>query len=80
VLGPRRRKTFPAIQEFIVHPQWFFTGTDGKRVGPYSPHELKQMACSGELTPTERVRRDGGSKPARAQNIEHLFSPFRGPR
>jgi hypothetical protein len=32
-------------------PQWFFTGNDGKRVGPYTPQQLKQMASSGELTP-----------------------------
>lgn len=47
---PRRSISCPVTREFLMPPQWFFTGNDGKRVGPYSPQQLKQMASNGELT------------------------------
>jgi hypothetical protein len=62
----------PAIQEFLVHPEWFFTQIDGKRVGPFTPQQLTYMACGGELTPDGAHRGKGWDQAATAQSFEML--------
>jgi hypothetical protein len=40
---------------------WYYA-KDGERHGPVSPAELKKMAASGELEPTDQVFQEGGSQ------------------
>jgi hypothetical protein len=53
-----------------VSPQWFFTDNDGKRVGPYTPQQLKQMALGGKLTPPASLRGKGGEKAVMTKSIK----------
>jgi len=42
-----------------VSLQWFFTEIDGNRIGPYTPHQLEQMAFNGKLTPAASLCEKG---------------------
>jgi hypothetical protein len=55
--------------------QWFYTGKDGKRVGPYTPQKLEQMASQGRLFPAYKIRKEGTEQPVRAHNAEGPFTP-----
>ena len=63
-------KARPAIQEFLVHPEWFFTRIDGKRVGPFTPQQLTYMASSGKLTPDDMLPGKGGEEAGIAQSFK----------
>ncbi len=61
-----------------MHPEWFFTRIDGKRVGPYTPQQLTYMASSGKLTPDGMLRGKGGNVAAVAQSFKMVVpSPTR---
>jgi hypothetical protein len=53
-----------------VHPEWFFTRNDGKRVGPYTPQQLMYMASGGKLTPNGMLRGKGGDEAAMSQSFK----------
>lgn len=46
----------------------------GKEQGPFSPSQLKKLAQSGRLLPTDLVWRDGDSKRLPASRIKGLFA------
>ena len=57
--------------------QWFFAkdGSKGKMHGPVSARELKRLAATGGLAPTDRVKRDGMEKSVSARRVKGLFVP-----
>jgi hypothetical protein len=57
--------------------QWFFAkdGSKGKMHGPVTARELKRLAATGELLPTDRVKRDGREKSVSAGRVKGLFGP-----
>jgi hypothetical protein len=55
--------------------QWFYTGKDGNRVGPYTPQKLKQMASQGRLFPVVKIGEERTEEPLRAHNAEEPFAP-----
>ena len=57
--------------------RWFFTESDGTRVGPFAPLVLKQMAIRDEL-PTSGTERQNDAR--RTRRIKGRFRVPRGPR
>ena len=55
--------------------QWFYSHCGEKVIGPVSSRELKTLAASGELLPTDRVRKHRMVQPVRASRIKGLFAP-----
>ena len=55
--------------------QWYYKQVGREMVGPCTARELKQMASSGQLLPTDRVHREGMMKPVRARRVKGLFAP-----
>jgi GYF domain 2 len=53
--------------------QWFYS-LDGRTMcGPCTPLEMKQLASSGRILPTSRVKRKGRTKTVMARNVKGLF-------
>jgi hypothetical protein len=52
---------------------WYYA-KDGERKGPVSSSQLRQMAQSGELLPTDMVFKEGGSQWIPASSINNLFA------
>ena len=62
----------PGGREWFVSEQWYFA-KDGKQEGPIAAAELKQLASSGRLSPTDLVRKDGMTVWAQASKVKGLF-------
>ncbi len=58
--------------------QWYFTREGMETIGPCSSRELRRMASSGQLLPTDKVRKEGMEKPVRARRLKGLFTPAAG--
>ena len=56
--------------------QWYVQ-QDGQDSGPMTSRELKELAVSGRLRPTDRVRKEGMEKWVSAGNVKGLL-PARG--
>lgn len=54
---------------------WYYTKDKQTKVGPLSAARLKELARSGQLTPTDLVRRDGMPKWLPAGKVQGLFEP-----
>jgi hypothetical protein len=52
--------------------QWYYTD-QGKRAGPVSPTQLKELAASGRLRPSHLVWREGMIQWAAASQVRGLF-------
>src|SRR4051812_11448361 len=52
--------------------QWFYS-RDGASNGPVSAHELKQLASSGQLAPTDFVWKEGMREWVPAEQLKGLF-------
>jgi hypothetical protein len=52
--------------------EWYYT-LDGERHGPVSGAELKRLAASGELQPTDKVRKEGMADWLPASQVKGLF-------
>jgi hypothetical protein len=61
-----------------VPTRWFWTGNDGEKHGPFTPLEFKDLAASGQLLPTDWVKKDGMTKSVKATRIKGLFAPAVG--
>src|SRR5438128_9554773 len=55
-----------------MNDQWHYV-RGGKQVGPVSTPELKQLASSGQLLPTDMVWKDGMPSWAPAETIKGLL-------
>jgi antitoxin component YwqK of YwqJK toxin-antitoxin module len=56
-----------AEQWYIVHDQ--------QKAGPFSPTQLRQLASSGQLVPTDHVWKEGMASWVSASKISGLFAP-----
>jgi len=63
---------------FFVAKQWFYSHCGQKVLGPVTSRELKNLAGSGELLPTDRVRTHRMVQPVTASRIKGLFVPSSG--
>ena len=52
--------------------EWYFTW-DGQKLGPVSGAQLKQLASSGRLKPTDKVCKKGMEKWVTASSVKGLF-------
>lgn len=55
--------------------QWYVT-MQGQQVGPVSPQQIREMAASGQLQPTDTVWKEGMAQWVPASSLKGL--PFRG--
>ena len=53
-----------------MDPQWFFTEIDGKRIGPFTPQQLQQMAFNGKLTPAASLCEKNADNGDKTQSIK----------
>lgn len=53
---------------------WFYT-RDGKRFGPCSSHELRELARTGHLSPEDLIWKEGMKEWQRAGDAKALFPP-----
>ena len=56
--------------------QWYYSKNDGQQ-GPVSAEQLKQLAASGDLQPTDLVWKEGMSQWTESRNIKGLLPPAR---
>jgi hypothetical protein len=56
-----------------METQWYYTD-QGQRLGPVSPEQLKQLATSGRLRPSDMVWKQGMAQWVAANQIKGLFS------
>ena len=54
-------------------PKRYFLLKNGKKVGPLTSSDLKQMAADGKLEREDLVLIDGRSNPVKAKNFKDLF-------
>ena len=57
-------------------PSEAFVVKNGKKYGPFSPLQLKQLALAGEIGPDDLVKRDRDSLPVPARTIAGLVDAF----
>jgi hypothetical protein len=53
---------------------WYYA-KNGQQKGPISPAELKKLATSGEIAPTDLVFQEGGTQWVEASTVKGLFPP-----
>lgn len=58
--------------------QWFWTAVDGEKHGPFTARQFKDMAESGQILPTDWVKKEGMTKSVKASRIKGLFAPIAG--
>jgi hypothetical protein len=58
---------------FPMSIEWFWTGSDGEQHGPFSGYELKGLVETGELKPTDWVKKAGMDKSVKASRVRGLF-------
>src|SRR4051812_45563231 len=54
--------------------RWFYSRGQG-RIGPCTGRQLKDLAASGGILPTDTVWKEGVEKGATAARVKHLFAP-----
>ncbi len=55
--------------------QWFYSLDGRTMLGPCTSLEMKQLASTGKILPTHRVKRKGRVKTVMARNVKGLFLP-----
>jgi hypothetical protein len=65
-------------EEFAVATQWFYTRVGQETLGPCTSRTLKQLASTGQILPTDMVRKEGMEKAVRARRVKGLFAPAAG--
>ena len=61
--------------------RWYYQREGQEMHGPCTPQEMKQLAASGQLLESDRVRREDMAKLMRAGRVKGLFvtPPGQGP-
>jgi hypothetical protein len=62
-----------AGERIVMSDQWHYT-RGGQQIGPVSSVELKRLASSGQLTPTDMVWKEGMAEWQAAQKVRGLFA------
>jgi hypothetical protein len=57
-------------------PNEAFVLKNGKKHGPFSPAQLKELALTGEIGPNDMIKRDRESLPVPARTIAGLADAF----
>ena len=65
-------------KESAMPRNWFFTRDRREMMGPYTPKELKRLAATGKLLPTDRVKKSGMERMVIARRVRGLFVPPAG--
>ncbi len=55
--------------------QWFYSFDGEMMRGPCTSLEMKNLAATGKILPTSRVKRKGRAKTVLARNVKGLFVP-----
>ena len=55
--------------------QWFYSLEGQKMRGPCTALEMKQLASTGQIPPTSRVRRNHREENRVGRNVKGLFLP-----
>jgi hypothetical protein len=58
-----------------VPTQWFYSLDGRMMLGPCTSLEMKELASTGQILPTYRVRRNDRKKTVMARNVKGLFGP-----
>jgi len=58
--------------------KWFHKRDGQKMTGPFKAETLKQMAASGQILPTDTIRRVGADAMVLARRVKNLFPPQAG--
>jgi len=58
--------------------KWFYKRDNQMMLGPFTAKKLKEMAASGQILPTDTVRRDGAEMMVTARRVKGLFPPHAG--
>jgi hypothetical protein len=53
--------------------KWYFTRNGRDRLGPFTSKQLRQLAATGQLVPTDMVLKEGNSRWVEAGSIPKLF-------
>jgi hypothetical protein len=54
--------------------QWYY-GRDDQKHGPYSSRDLRELADSGKILPTDTIWKEGVERGVLAQKVKNLFPP-----
>jgi len=58
--------------------KWFHQRYGQPLQGPFTAMQLKEMAASGQILPTDIVRREGAEMMVTARRVKGLFPPHAG--
>jgi tetratricopeptide (TPR) repeat protein len=67
----------PPLRENKMAQEWYYS-KDGERQGPVTPQQLKQLAASGDLQPTDLIWKEGMDDWVQASKVKRLFSEKTG--
>jgi hypothetical protein len=54
--------------------EWYYAHGLEPRLGPFSPEQMKALALSGDILPTDTVWKHGVERGAQATRVQHLFT------
>jgi hypothetical protein len=58
---------------------WYYASLGEKRLGPFSPTHLQELAAAGTILPIDTVWQEGNEKGALASRVRHLFARIAAP-
>jgi predicted Zn finger-like uncharacterized protein len=64
----------PAVAAAPANSNQWYLARDKKKLGPFSPAQVRQMAAAGQIGPDDMLLRDGAPKWISASSIKGLFS------
>jgi GYF domain 2 len=67
------------VEEPPMQKKWLYSRDGRVMLGPCTSKELKQLASTGQLLPTDKVRSESMEKAVMARRIRGLFAPATGP-
>jgi len=53
---------------------WYYAGFGEKKLGPFSPTQLQDLAAAGTILPIDTVWQEGNEKGTLASRVRHLFA------
>jgi hypothetical protein len=53
---------------------WYYAAFGAKRLGPFSPTQLQDLAAAGTILPIDTVWQEGNEKGALASRVRYLFA------
>src|SRR5947209_3540347 len=59
--------------------RWYYTPDNRERLGPVTPEQLRQLACSGTIRPEHMVMQEGVGKWVPAAQVKGLFPESAAP-